>query len=81
MKETHGKISDIKIAYIGGGSRAWARKLMCDLVLEESISGNVALYDINEEAARDNAVIIIRIFPTLHPMQGVQAHELNGRNR
>lgn len=57
MKKGNGKVSDIKIAYVGGGSRAWARKLMNDLALEESISGKVALYDIDDEAARDNAVI------------------------
>lgn len=57
MEKENGKVSGLKIAYIGGGSRAWARKLMCDLVLEESISGNVVLYDINEEAATDNEVI------------------------
>lgn len=57
MEKENGKVSGVKIAYIGGGSRAWARKLMCDLVLEETISGSVALYDINEDAAQDNAVI------------------------
>jgi alpha-galactosidase len=57
MKKANGKVSDIKIAYVGGGSRAWARKLMNDLTLEGDISGKVALYDIDMEAARDNAVI------------------------
>ena len=57
MKKANGKVSDIKIAYVGGGSRAWARKLMNDLTLEDDISGKVALYDIDMEAARDNAVI------------------------
>jgi galacturan 1,4-alpha-galacturonidase len=44
----------IKIAYIGGGSQGWARRLMSDLALEERISGTVALYDLNIEAARTN---------------------------
>ena len=57
MKKENGKVYDLKIAYIGGGSRAWARKLMCDLALEETICGTVALYDINKEAATDNAII------------------------
>lgn len=57
MEKVNGKVSGIKIAYIGGGSRAWARKLMNDLALEETISGSVVLYDINKEAAEDNAVI------------------------
>lgn len=47
----------IKIAYIGGGSRAWARKLMSDLVLDEQLSGDVYLYDIDFEAAKDNEII------------------------
>ncbi len=47
----------IKIAYIGGGSRLWARNLMSDMALEETVSGEVALYDIVTEAAENNAVI------------------------
>lgn len=50
-------VSDLRIAYIGGGSRGWARGLMSDLVSAEDISGTVALYDIDMQAARDNAVI------------------------
>ena len=57
MKKENGRVSDIKIAYVGGGSRAWARKLMCDLALEETISGTVVLYDIDMDAARENAII------------------------
>lgn len=57
MKKENRRVSDIKIAYVGGGSRAWARKLMCDLALEETISGTVVLYDIDMDAARDNAII------------------------
>lgn len=57
MNKENGRVSNIKIAYVGGGSRAWARKLMNDLALEETISGTVALYDINTEAAKANAVI------------------------
>jgi galacturan 1,4-alpha-galacturonidase len=48
------EIEGIKIAYIGGGSQGWARRLMSDLALEERISGTVALYDVNLEAARVN---------------------------
>lgn len=47
----------IRIAYIGGGSRLWARNLMSDLALATEIEGVVSLYDINESAARNNAVI------------------------
>mgnify|MGYP001027103088 FL=1 len=51
------EIVNMKIAYIGGGSRAWARKLMYDLALEPRISGTVALYDIDLEAALQNEKI------------------------
>jgi alpha-galactosidase len=44
----------LKIAYLGGGSRAWARKLMFDLALCPDLAGEVALYDIDEESARLN---------------------------
>lgn len=44
----------IKIAYIGGGSRLWARGLMSDLALTDDITGEVALYDIDVEAAIQN---------------------------
>ena len=42
----------LKIAYIGGGSRDWARKLMIDLALCPDLTGEVALYDIDEGALR-----------------------------
>ena len=44
----------LKIAYLGGGSREWARKLMFDLALCPDLSGEVALYDIDMDAARLN---------------------------
>lgn len=52
---------ELKIAYIGGGSRAWARKLMGDLTAADEIYGEVRLYDIDGEAARDNEIIGNRI--------------------
>lgn len=51
------KKDNIKIAYIGGGSRQWARNIMSDLVLEEEMGGEVRLYDIDFEAAEVNALI------------------------
>lgn len=45
---------ELKIAYIGGGSREWARKLMMDLALCPDLTGQVALYDIEVESARLN---------------------------
>ena len=51
----------IKIAYIGGGSQQWARVFMADLASTEDLSGEIALYDIDAEAARRNARIGARI--------------------
>lgn len=48
---------DLKIAYIGGGSRGWAWGLMSDLALEPALSGTVALYDTNLAAAKANEQI------------------------
>lgn len=44
----------LKIAYIGGGSRLWARNLMIDLALCPDLTGEVALYDIDFDSARLN---------------------------
>ena len=57
MEIENGSARDIKIAYIGGGSRGWAWGLMSDLALEESLSGKVYLYDIDQEASNKNEVI------------------------
>jgi alpha-galactosidase/6-phospho-beta-glucosidase family protein len=45
----------LKIAYLGGGSRGWARNLMTDLALCPQLTGLVSLFDINREAAALNA--------------------------
>ncbi len=52
----------IAIAYIGGGSRAWAPKLMSDLALCSELSGELRLFDIDLEAARANTEVAARIF-------------------
>jgi alpha-galactosidase/6-phospho-beta-glucosidase family protein len=44
----------LKIAYIGGGSRLWARNLMIDIALCPDLTGEVALYDIDMDSARLN---------------------------
>lgn len=44
----------IKIAYLGGGSKAWARVFMTDLALAEGLCGEIALYDIDVSAAELN---------------------------
>lgn len=50
-------VSQIRLAYIGGGSRGWAWKFMSDLALEASLGGEVVLYDIDRDAAEANRVI------------------------
>lgn len=57
MKITNQKAFDVKIAYIGGGSRGWAWGLMSDLVSCDDMNGTVYLYDINKEAAEKNQII------------------------
>lgn len=47
----------IKIAYIGGGSKMWARIFMSDLALAEDLGGEIALYDIDKESANRNKEI------------------------
>lgn len=54
------KIS-IKIAYIGGGSKQWARVFMNDLALCSDLTGEIGLYDIDVEAAHRNRKIGERI--------------------
>jgi alpha-galactosidase/6-phospho-beta-glucosidase family protein len=62
LKYEQEKVSDLKIAYIGGGSRGWAWGLMSDLAAEPVLSGTVKLYDTNLEAAKNNAVIGNRLY-------------------
>lgn len=57
MKHLGNSVEEIKIAYIGGGSRGWAWGLMSDLAVACDISGEVALYDIDMEAANANEII------------------------
>lgn len=54
---TADKVTDLTIAYIGGGSRGWAWTFMTDLSMEASLGGTIRLYDINEDAARRNEII------------------------
>ena len=55
-------MSDIKIAYIGGGSKHWARVMMQDLALTPGLSGELALYDINQQRSDANAELGAHIF-------------------
>ncbi|MDO5436079.1 MAG: alpha-glucosidase/alpha-galactosidase [Clostridia bacterium] len=54
-------VSDLQIAYIGGGSRGWAWGFMKDLAMDGQICGTVRLYDIDRGAAERNEVIGNRI--------------------
>ena len=53
----NGKATDIKITYIGGGSRGWAWNFMTDLAKTDDMSGEIRLYDIDRAAAENNAII------------------------
>ncbi|MBO7334043.1 MAG: alpha-glucosidase/alpha-galactosidase, partial [Lachnospiraceae bacterium] len=57
MQYVNGKMKDVNIAYIGGGSRGWAWTFMTDLALEDSLSGTIRLYDIDNEASKSNEII------------------------
>jgi len=56
---------EIKIVYIGGGSRGWAPKLISDLALSADLEGNIVLYDIDRGAAEANLEVAEGIFA--HP--------------
>lgn len=57
MNYDQNKAENVKIAYIGGGSRGWAWGLMSDLAQTEDMSGEVYLYDIDLDAAKSNEII------------------------
>lgn len=57
MKYASKKVTDVKIAYIGGGSRGWAWTFMTDLAQDDEISGEIRLYDIDPAAAEANKTI------------------------
>lgn len=50
-------VKNLKLTYIGGGSRGWAYALMNDLAQEGEIGGTVVLYDIDYPAAQQNEKI------------------------
>ena len=53
-----GKVANnVKIAYVGGGSRGWARGMMSDLAVCKDMNGTVTLYDINYPAAKVNEIV------------------------
>lgn len=48
---------ETRISYIGGGSKAWARRFMQDLALAPDLSGEVVLYDTDWISAERNRII------------------------
>lgn len=57
MEYKENQVTGVNLAYIGGGSRGWARGLMSDLAREKQLSGTVRLYDIDMQSALDNEKI------------------------
>ena len=53
----HKTVEDLKVTYIGGGSRGWAWELMADFADAGDISGKVCLYDIDYDRAAKNVII------------------------
>ncbi|MGB8452183.1 MAG: alpha-glucosidase/alpha-galactosidase [Anaerocolumna sp.] len=62
MEYQNNKVKDLKISYIGGGSRGWAWTFMTDLALEPALSGTICLYDLDKNAATNNQIIGNRLF-------------------
>ena len=57
----------IKICYIGGGSRNWAWVFMQDLAMEKEIYGTIELYDIKHDDAVTNEIIGNRLMEKYNP--------------
>lgn len=55
-------MKNVRIAYIGGGSQAWALHLMSDLALQNKLQGELVLHDIDHAAAEKNQQISSDIF-------------------
>ncbi|MFW5870654.1 MAG: hypothetical protein ACOCVL_03205, partial [Candidatus Sumerlaeota bacterium] len=54
MAKKKAEQKEIKVAYIGGGSRYWAQMVMTDLALTAELTGEIVLYDVNYGAALKN---------------------------
>ncbi len=55
-------LKNIKVTFLGGGSRGWARNFMNDMAKEEQLAGSVYLYDIDMHAAECNEKIGNQLF-------------------
>ena len=60
-------VHNLKICYMGGGSRKWAWVFMKDLAFEKDIGGTIHLYDIDFAAAQDNEVIGNKLMSVHNP--------------
>ena len=77
MKVQNGTCSDVRVAYIGGGSHGWAWTFFKDLAREEKMSGIIDLYDIDRPMAEQNAEIGTRLFKRLD-VKGNWKFEVSG---
>lgn len=59
------RVTDLKVAYIGGGSMGWAWKFMTDIAMDRQMEGEIRLYDIDRDAAEKNRIIGEKI--SAHP--------------
>ena len=57
MNDTQKRAQNLKVAYVGGGSRGWAWGFMTDLAMDPDLCGTVRLYDIDRSAAERNEII------------------------
>ncbi|MCL2266954.1 MAG: alpha-glucosidase/alpha-galactosidase [Treponema sp.] len=60
---------NLKICYIGGGSRNWAWVLMQDLAYEKEIRGTIELYDLKTDDAKTNEIIGNKLMDAHNPGQ------------
>ncbi len=65
MRDNRKRARELRVAYIGGGSRGWAWGFMTDLAMDRDMCGTVSLYDIDRPAALRNQRIGTRI--SAHP--------------
>jgi alpha-galactosidase len=66
MKHT---LSQLKLCYIGGGSRNWAWVFIKDLAFETEIGGTIYLYDIDRAGAEANEALGNRVMAEHNPGQ------------
>ena len=70
-------VKDLRIAYIGGGSRGWAWTFMRDLALEPALGGTIVLYDIDKEAAKAAGVSKRELYSILNNTNDIPKGEKN----